>query len=87
MTNPDVSIVVPTYKEAENLRPLVEGVMAAMDASPSSAEMPGSNSSCMGAVFPQPGCTEAIARAIAVGAPSCRKPGSGLEPWEIGAPA
>lgn len=39
MNGPDVSIVVPTYKEAENLRPLVEGVMAAMAASPWSAEM------------------------------------------------
>ena len=39
MNEPDVSIVVPTYKEAENLRPLVEGVMAAMNASPWSAEM------------------------------------------------
>jgi dolichol-phosphate mannosyltransferase len=39
MNEPDVSIVVPTYKEAENLRPLVEGVMAAMHASPWSAEM------------------------------------------------
>jgi len=39
MSVPDVSIIVPTYREADNLRPLVEGVLAAMEASPWSAEM------------------------------------------------
>ena len=39
MRRPEVSIVVPTYREADNLRPLVEGVLGSLAGSPWSAEM------------------------------------------------
>jgi len=57
-------------------------------ATPSSSRaIMGSSSSCIGAVLPYPGWMEAMATAMAVGAPSRRNPGSGLEPCEMGSPA